>query len=251
MERDFEGKVVLVTGGARGLGRAAARIFAKRGASLFLVDVLADTLEDTRAELEALGAPCRAHVADISKREACHGAVAAAVEGFGGLDVLCNVAATLRFHHVVDVTQEDWERVMAVNLSAPFYFSQAAIPHLLARKGNIVNVASQAASIGCAYIVPYSASKGALVQMTRSMAMEFMNQPIRINAVAPGTMRTDIGQGVTRPDDVDLALMARYSGVRPPSEPEDVAELIVFAASERARAIHGALLTADGGVTAG
>jgi NAD(P)-dependent dehydrogenase (short-subunit alcohol dehydrogenase family) len=243
LEREFEGKVVLVTGGARGLGRATARIFAERGASLFLVDVLAETLEDTRGEIEALGAPCRAHVADISRREACHGA--------GGLDVLCNVAATLRFHHVTDVTQEDWERVMAVNLSAPFYFSQAAIPHLLARKGNIVNVASQAASIGCAYIVPYSASKGALVQMTRSMAMEFMNQPIRINAVAPGTMRTDIGQGVTRPDDVDLSLMARYSGVRPPSEAEDVAELIVFAASERARAIHGALLTADGGVTAG
>ena len=251
MERDFEGRVVLITGAARGLGRACARIFAARGASLFLVDVLEGQLAETRAELEAAGAACRSMTCDISRREACRAAVDAAVDAFGGLDVLCNVAATLRFHHVADVTQEDWEKVLAVNLSAPFYFSQAAIPHLLARNGNIVNVASQAASIGCAYIVPYSASKGAILQLTRSMAMEFMNQPIRINSVAPGTMRTDIGQGVTRPDDVDLTLMARYSGVRPPSEAEDVAELIVFTASDKARAIHGAILHADGGVTAG
>jgi meso-butanediol dehydrogenase/(S,S)-butanediol dehydrogenase/diacetyl reductase len=251
VERDFEGRSVLITGAARGLGRACARIFAARGAALFLVDVLEDQLADTRAELEATGAACRTMACDISDREACREAVAAAVEAFGGLDVLCNVAATLRFHHVTDVTPADWEKVLAVNLSAPFFFSQAAIPHLLARNGNIVNVASQAATIGCAYIVPYAASKGGLLQMTRSMAMEYVNQAIRINAVAPGTMRTDIGQGVVRPEGVDPVLMARYSGLRPPSEAEDVAELIVFVASDKARAIHGACLTADGGVTAG
>ena len=251
MEKDFTGKAVLITGAARGLGAATARIFAERGASLFLVDVLAERLEQTRAELAASGAPCQAMAADISDRANCHAAVAAAVKAFGRLDVLCNVAAALRFGRVTDVPEADWAIIMAVNLSAPFWFSQAAIPHLIATKGNIVNVASQAAQIGCAYIVPYSASKGGLLMMTKSMAMEYMKAGIRINAVAPGTMNTEIGEGVHRPDDLDVELMVRYSGVRPPSEAREVAELIVFTASNKASAIHGACLSADGGVTAG
>jgi meso-butanediol dehydrogenase/(S,S)-butanediol dehydrogenase/diacetyl reductase len=251
MERDFAGRAVLVTGAARGLGRAIALAFAARGASLLLVDILAERLETTRAELAEMGAPVRAFPGDIARRETCFDAVAAAVETFGRLDVLCNAAAIVRFNHVPDVSAEEWARVLAVNLSAPFFFAQAAIPHLLASHGNIVNVASQAAQVGAAYIVPYAASKAALVQMTRSMAMEYVHQPIRINAVAPGTMRTEIGEGVTQPPDLDMALVARYSGLRPPAEAEDVAELVVFAASDKARAIHGACLCADGGVTAG
>src|SRR5690606_32879913 len=110
---------------------------------------------------------------------------------------------------------------------APFFLSQAAIPHLIKSRGNIVNVTSQAASLGTAYIVPYAVSKAALAHMTKAMAMEFINEPIRINAVAPGTMRTEIGEGVARPDDLDMSLVQRYSGVRPPSNPEDVADVVV------------------------
>ena len=140
---------------------------------------------------------------------------------------------------------------MAVNAAAPFWFCQAAIPHLLRTQGNIVNVASQAASIGCAYIVPYAASKGAVLQMTRSLAMEYVDQPIRINAVAPGTMATEIGEGVAMPEGLDMAKIARYSGYRPASGAEEVAALIAFVASPAASAIHGALLCADGGATTG
>jgi NAD(P)-dependent dehydrogenase (short-subunit alcohol dehydrogenase family) len=140
---------------------------------------------------------------------------------------------------------------MAVNLSGPFHLSQAAIPHLLTTEGNIVNVASQSATMGTAYIVAYAASKGGLVQMSRSMAMEYMREPIRINVVAPGAMRTDIGEGVTLPDDMDAELLRRYYGIRPASPPDEVAEMIVFVASDRARSIHGAVLHVDGGVTAG
>ena len=117
MDKDFTGKAVLITGAARGLGAATARIFAERGASLFLVDVLAERLEQTRAELAASGAPCQAMAADISDRANCHAAVAAAVKAFGRLDVLCNVAAALRFGRVTDVPEADWAIIMAVNLS--------------------------------------------------------------------------------------------------------------------------------------
>jgi NAD(P)-dependent dehydrogenase (short-subunit alcohol dehydrogenase family) len=251
MERDFEGRVVLITGAARGLGRATARAFAARGASLFIIDVLTERLEATRAELAAGGAGVRAQAADIAQREACFAAVAAAVEAYGRLDVLCNAAGIVRFNRVPETPADEWEKIMAVNLRAPFFLSQAAIPHLLKTGGNIVNVGSQAARMGTAYIVPYSASKAALTHMTRSMAMEYARAPIRINAVCPGTMNTEIGEGVTRPEDLDMELILRYSGLRAASEPEEVAELIVFVASDKAKAIHGAVLSADGGVTAG
>ncbi|MDB5446136.1 MAG: short chain dehydrogenase family protein [Phenylobacterium sp.] len=248
---EFDGRVVLVTGAARGLGRAVADAFAERGAALFLVDVLEDRLAATVADLRATGARVESQAADIAERANCYAVVDAAVAAFGRLDTLCNAAGIVRFNHVPDVPQDEWERLLAVNLSAPFYLSQRAIPHLLESHGSIVNVASQAAQMGTAYIVAYSATKAALVQMTRSMAMEYVHQPIRINAVAPGTMNTEIGTGVRQPKDLDMTLVQRYSGLRPPSEPQDVAELIVFVASDRARAIHGACLTADGGVTAG
>lgn len=251
MDQDFAGKSVLVTGAARGLGRATALAFARRGARLTIVDIEAERLEQTRVDILAVGAEVEAIAADIAHRETCVTAVARAVERHGRLDVLCNVAAVLRFHAIAEVTQDQWERIMAVNVSAPFYFCQAAIPHLLASHGNIVNVTSQGALLGSAFIVPYATSKAALLHMTRCMAMEYVKQPIRINAVSPGTMKTEISAGLEWPRDVDKELVQRFSGVRPPGEPEDVAEVIVFVASDQARAIHGACVPADQGATTG
>ena len=251
MDGEFAGRVVFITGAARGLGQAAARIFASRGARLFLVDIRHDLLEATRAELAAAGADCRVLATDIGHRANCFQAIEAAMAAFGRLDVLCNVAAIVRFHHTTEAPAADWERILAVNLSAPFFLSQAAIPHLLQTSGNIVNVTSQAGTIGAAYLAAYAASKGGLVQMTKAMAMEYLREPIRINAVSPGTMRTGIGEGVERPDTLDADLMRRYGGIRPRSEPEDVAEMIAFVASDRARGVHGAVLHADSGVTTG
>jgi NAD(P)-dependent dehydrogenase (short-subunit alcohol dehydrogenase family) len=244
-------RVALITGAARGLGRAVAEALAADGVALLLVDVIADRLERTRAELVEAGHRCEIFVADIAERAQCFAAVEAAVAVYGRLDILCNVAGIVRFNRAVDVPETEWERIMAVNAAAPFWFCQAAIPHLLESGGNIVNVASQSALIGTPYIVPYSASKGALLQMTRSLAMEYMDAPIRINAVAPGTMDTEIGTGVTMPEGLDMSKVARYSGQRPPSRPEEVAALIAFVASPRASAVHGAVLCADSGVTTG
>ncbi|MBA3053521.1 MAG: SDR family oxidoreductase [Sphingomonadales bacterium] len=244
-------KVALVTGSARGLGKAVAAGLAADGVALFLVDVLADRLEETRAELAAGGATVHAHVADIAERASCFDAVAAAVAHYGRLDILINAAGIVRFNHLIDVPEEEYRRVLAVNMDAAFFFSQAALPHIIAAHGNIVNVASQSAKIGTPYIVPYSMSKAGLVQMTLSMAMEYMEAPIRINAVCPGTMATEIGQGIPMPDGIDFAKIERYGGQRAPNEPAEVAAAVVFVASDRASAIHGAVLTADGGATAG
>lgn len=251
MTHDNPARVALVTGAARGLGRAIAEALAAEGVSLMLVDVLAERLEQTRAALEANGARCAIRVADISERQQCLAVVEAAIETFGRLDILCNAAGIVRFNHAVDVPEEEWQKVMAINVSGPFWLCQAAIPHLLETHGNIVNVTSQSALMGAAYIVPYSASKGALLQMTRSLAMEYIDAPIRINAVSPGAMATEITLDSPMPEGLDRAKIKRFSGERPPSKPEEVAALVAFVASEKASAVHGAVLCADGGVTTG
>ncbi|MDO7842185.1 SDR family NAD(P)-dependent oxidoreductase [Sphingomonas immobilis] len=244
-------RVALITGGARGLGRAVGEALAAEGAALFLVDILGDRLATTKAELTAQGFTVETFTADIAERAQCIAAVEAAVAAYGRLDVLCNVAAIVRFNHATDVPEAEYARVMAVNAAAPFWFCQAAIPHLIETRGNIVNVASQAGLMGCPYIVPYAASKGAVVQMTKSLAMEYMDAPIRINAVCPGTMATEIGEGNTMPEGIDMAKVLRYSGQRPATQASEVAALIAFVASPAASAVQGAILTADGGVTAG
>lgn len=244
-------RVALVTGGARGLGRAVGEALAAQGCSLFLVDILGDRLASTKAELSAQGIDVETFTADIAERAQCRAAVDAAIAAYGRLDVLCNAAAIVRFNHATEVPEAEFNRIMAVNAAAPFWFCQAAIPHLLETQGNIVNVASQAGLIGCAYIVPYTASKGAVIQMTRSLAVEYMDAPIRINAVCPGTMATEIGEGNVMPEGIDMAKVQRYTGQRPATQASEVAALIAFVASAQATAVHGAILTADGGVTAG
>lgn len=244
-------RVALVTGAARGLGRAIAEVLAGQGVALMLVDVLADRLEATRDDLQKAGATVKVFPADISQRANCVAAVEAAIAAYGRLDVLVNAAGLMRFNHATDVPEDEFWRIMQVNTAAPFWFAQAAIPHLLESQGNIVNVLSQSALIGTAYIVPYSMSKAALLQMTKSLALEYADKPIRINAVAPGGMMTEISEATRPPEGADMARVMRYAGLRPPSDAAEVAAVVGFISSPAASAVHGAVWTADGGVTAG
>ncbi|MBU6266409.1 MAG: SDR family oxidoreductase [Sphingomonadales bacterium] len=244
-------RVAIVTGAARGLGRCIAEALAAQGNALLLVDVLADRLEETRAAIAATGATVAVHAADITVRANCIAAVEAAIATFGRLDVLVNAAGLMRFNHALDVPEDEFWRIMQVNAAAPFWLCQAAIPHLLESHGNIVNVLSQSALMGTSYIVPYSMSKAALMQLTKSLAIEYVDAPIRINAVAPGSMMTEIAAEATFPEGIDRAKMRRYSGERPIADPAEVAAVVAFISSPAASVVHGAIWTADGGATVG
>jgi NAD(P)-dependent dehydrogenase (short-subunit alcohol dehydrogenase family) len=207
-----------------------------------------DGLEETAAKAAS---HCRTHQADLSDRDACRTAVERCVDAFGRLDLLGNIAGIARAEHFTEVTESQYRQMMAVNVDGPFFLSQAAIPHLLEFGGNIVNVASNAGLMGQAYTAAYCMSKGALVQLTRALAMEFVKTDLRVNAIAPAGVDTPLIRNFQAPADLDLDLMAPYVGFRGTARVEEVAALFCFVASDDARSIHGAILPVDNGVTAG
>jgi len=248
---DMKGKSALVTGAASGLGRASAIRLAAAGANLCLVDLDAAGLEATAGRLAPSGVEVLLHATDLCEPDNCCAAVQAAVARFGRLDALCNIAGIIFLAHSHAMPAEQWHRTLAVNLSAPFFLSQAAIPHLLEANGAIVNVASSAAFIGEAYAAAYCATKAGLVNLTKAMAMEYMKRPIRINAVAPGGMITNIAANLRPPQGCDVELLKRYSGLRGVVEVDDVADMVAYLASDAARGYHGACVSIDAGITAG
>ena len=248
---DMSGKVALVTGAASGLGRATALKLASTGADLCLVDFNEAGLAETAALAQGEGALVRVRQAALTDPDQCPAAIEAAVERFGRLDALCNVAGIIVMAHAHEMARADWDKVIAVNLTAPFLLSQAAIPRLLETEGAIVNVASSAAYIGEAYAVAYCSSKFGLLGMTKALAMEYTRQPIRINAVGPGGMATNIGANMSFPADPDMELMSRYMGLRGMVEVDDVADMIALLASPAGRSFHGACINIDAGITAG
>jgi len=245
------GKVAFVTGAARGLGREIALALGQGGHRLYLVDILADRLEETAAELRGAGHDVITRLADISVRQGCVDAVADCVAQFGELAVLVNCAAVMRMEHFTDVSEEDWNRILAVNLSGPFFLTQAALPHLIAARGNIVNVASSNGLTGTPYTGPYSATKAALINLTKTLAMEFVEEPIRVNAVCPGPMATEIASAMMPPPTIKREKIVRYSGQRGMGDAGDVAKVVAFLASDAAAGVHGAIWTADLGTSAG
>lgn len=248
---DMAGKVALVTGAGGGLGQAAAIALAKAGADICIVDIKAEGLAETAVHVEALGRKTLVYMADLSVADNCGAAVEAAVGAFGRIDALCNVAGILKLANSHEMPLDDWNLVMAVNLTAPFLLSKAAIPHLLKSHGAIVNVTSLAAHIGEAYAAAYCASKGGLAQLTKSMAMEYLKAPIRINAISPGGMATPIGASFVPPEGCDMELLARYRPIRGLVEVADMANMIAYLASDASRGFHGAIIQMDNGITAG
>jgi len=249
MDHDFSGKAALVTGAASGLGKVTAQKLAAAGAKVLLVDISPE-VERVAAEI---GSPATAFVADLSDLSGAGAVVAKAVARMGRLDVLCNVAGIAFMSHVAELTPEQWQRTMNINVGAVYFLAQAAIPHLIEAKGAIVNVASSAGIQGQAYMVHYSASKAAVIGMTKALAMEFIHAPIRINAIAPSGMFTPMGPGgyVTPPEGADLSLITRYSGLRPAADPAVVADMILVAASDHMANLHGSCISIDQGATAG
>ena len=251
IEIDMSGKAALVTGAASGLGRATAQKLADAGADLYLVDINAEGLEETKNLLADTGRNVIVQTADLSQPAACRQVVEAAVEAFGKLDALCNVAGLIYLANSHEMPEDQWNRIIAINLTAPFMLSQAAIPHLLKAEGAIVNVASSAAFIGEAYAAAYCASKAGIVNLTKAMAMEYLKKPLRINAVAPGGMATNIASNFVPPEGADFELIKRFTPMRGLCEVDDVADMIVMLCSPAGRGYHGTCVTIDQGITAG
>lgn len=244
-------RTAFVTGAARGLGKEIARALGAQGHALYLVDILAEPLEETAQELRAAGCKVITRALDVSHRQACFAAIADCVERSGELAVLINCAGIMRFNAVPDVPEDEWNRIIAVNLSGPFFLIQAALPHLVAARGNIVNVASSNGLTGTSYTAPYSLTKAALISLTKTLAVEYAEQPIRVNAICPGPMATGIAAGQSFAAELDWSKVQRYSGLRGLADPADVAKVVAFLASDAASSVHGAIWTADTGTSAG
>jgi NAD(P)-dependent dehydrogenase (short-subunit alcohol dehydrogenase family) len=249
--RRFEGKVALITGAASGIGRAIAVRLASEGAQVYGHDLNSEGLGDTAELVASAGGTMRTRTGDISRADECRAAVAACVDTFGRLDVLGNNAGIARAEHVADVTEAQYRQMMGVNVDGYFFTAQAALPHLLESDGNIVNVASNAGLMGQAYTVVYCMTKGAVVQLTRALAMEFAKTKIRVNAIAPSGIQTALSENFEIPADVDGRLMTPYMGFRPMGSPDDIAAMFAFVASDEGGSVHGAILAVDRGVTAG
>jgi NAD(P)-dependent dehydrogenase (short-subunit alcohol dehydrogenase family) len=243
----FSGKVVLITGAASGIGRASALRMASEGASILCTDVQEDAVLATAREADGLGTgTVEARLCDVTSPAEVEASVTACVERFGQLDSLCNVAGILRTDHTHELKLDDWNRVLAVNLTGTFLACQAALPHLLASRGSIVNTASTSALAGLPWGAAYSASKGGVLALTRSLAVEYGKQGLRVNAVCPGSITTPMTEATRLPEGADMKLIQRLMPLDEFRGPETVASTIAFLASEEAAHVNGESIRVDG-----
>jgi len=242
------GRVGLVTGAARGLGRAAAVALAEAGADVALVDVL--SAEETCAEIEALGRRCAVVERDLAALtpEGAQELVRGCVETLGDLHIVVNNAGIIRRHPAVEYPQGDWEGVLAVNLTSGFYLAQAAAAHFLARGGGgkIISTASVLSFQGGLVVPAYAASKAAVKGLTHALANEWAPHGINVNAIAPSYFTTDVTAAIREDPDRKRSLLERLPAGRF-GEPEDIKGAIVFLASDAAAYLHGSIVAVDGG----
>ena len=249
--QEFTDKVTVVTGATGGLGRAMTRGFAERGSRVFLTDRAADDLAGFAQELRDDGFTVCFEEADFRRSAAAAGVIEAAVKAFGRIDVLINNAGVCGSKSLWDLSEEDWDEVLNINVKALFFALQSAARHMRERGGAIVNVASVAGRVGRPTLLHYAASKAAVISITRSAAAALAAEKVRVNAIAPGMIDTgmlhdlqatwarDGSGGVPSPAKVPLGRIA---------QPEEIVRAALFLASDDAEYITGQTLNVCGGI---
>ena len=242
----LDGKVAIITGGASGIGKKTAEIFSKEGAAIAIFDVNRDALNQTEKEIRDNGGKCNGYVVDVTNFEDVTEKVKEVIEDFGEIDVLVNNAGITRDNFLTKMEIDDWNKVIAINLTGTFNCAKAVAPYMMEKnKGNIVNVSSVVGVYGNIGQTNYAASKAGVIGLTKTWAKEFAKKGIRVNAVAPGFIKTPMTDKV--PEKV-LEIMISKTPMGRMGEAIEVAKAILFLASDDSSFITGHILHVDGGL---
>ena len=247
-------KVAIITGAGRGIGRTAANLFAEEGARVVLVDIDEQSGKAAAEEICAKGRAAIFIKTDLSNAQQVESMVDQTVARYGRIDVLYNNAGINHFAKLADTEEEAWDRVMAVNVKSIFLTSKYTLPVMQSqKKGSIINTGSAASLVGLANLAVYTASKGAVLQLTKNMAIDYASSGIRVNALCPGVTATEMTEQVIQDDPDPIAARARFDRVIPRgsiADPIEIAQVALFLASDESSYITGAAIPADGGYTA-
>ncbi|MDO5672923.1 MAG: SDR family oxidoreductase [Actinomycetaceae bacterium] len=249
----LENKVAVITGAASGMGKAMAVLFAREGAKVVAADLNLDGAKTTAQEITQAGGTCVALACNVAEQTQTNALIDQTVEVYGTVDILVNNAGIMdSFEPVHEVTDEKWDRVFAVNTTGTMHLCRKVIPIFREKKsGAIINIASVGGLFGSRAGAAYTASKHAVVGLTKSIGYMYAPEGIRCNAIAPGSIATNIGTSITGPSEYGSArMMPGVTLSPPPGKSEEVAEAALFLASDEASFVNGTVLTVDGGWTA-
>jgi NAD(P)-dependent dehydrogenase (short-subunit alcohol dehydrogenase family) len=245
----FAGKVAVVTGAGSGVGRGVAVRLAREGARVAALDVAEENLAATVEAIEGEGGAAAGYRCDVTSESSVGETMDALAAELGAPTVVCNVAGIGGFYNTVDMPLQQWERILAVNLTGPFLVCRAALPHLLDHGGSIVNVASNTALMGQSYSAAYCASKAGLLMFSKALAAEYLSRGVRVNVVAPGGVDTPLMGAFELPEGGDFKELTKIMTPMGFSTPAEIAASVAFIASDESSYTTGAVLSVDGGLT--